>query len=56
MDSKRKNFERDLSLMIDGAVLDDQGCINGDYCEGLVDEPDFIDLLTDDRYAMEDEW
>lgn len=50
----REPTKEELSCDIDNIVLDNNGCINGDYCADMKEEPDFIDLLTDERYDMDD--
>ena len=45
-------FDRQfIASKIEESVVDVNGCINGDDVAGLKDEPDFIDLLFDDRYT-----
>lgn len=41
----------ELQHDLEAVILDDNGCLNGDYVEGLKDDPDFIDILLDDRYS-----
>ena len=47
----RQASKEELSRDIDRLVLDDYGCINGDDVGGMKDDPDFWDLLADDRYG-----
>ena len=49
-------LEYDLAKAIDACHEDACGCVNGDYVGDSTHEPDFIDLLTDERFMDPDDY